>query len=130
MSEVDYNWLIEHIICHYSYWDGPVSAYVMVDGKIMFAKFKEDLFYLIWEGDDDDCEWENIRTYNLIELDWNEKCAEWLEDYKKSYFHCFYENKTQTCFYDGRDLSWFGKKWEQWHPALESSVFCAKMTQK
>lgn len=95
--------LAKCIICHHSYWDGPLTAYVMIDGKIFYAE-------CIIESEDDD----RNRLYSVKDVEWNDKCDEWLKDYKICYPHVFDRSvKYKNMPFD------FGEKWKHWHPAKQ-----------
>lgn len=116
MQYCDYDFLMKHIICAYNYWDGPLSAYIKIDDKILFA-------YCIEESNDEDKGLDDYRTYKIIDLNWTEKCQEWLDDYERYYEHCFYtEDGKKKCFYDGRPLKGFTDKYNIWHPGKDYSL--------
>lgn len=104
MTHCDDVFLMQNIICCYSLWDGPLSAYILLNNEIVFANCIE-------ESDDED----RKRIYQLTYFEWNDRCEEWLKDYREYYSHCFYIDGRSLRF-NGKRLNEFNDKWNKWHP--------------
>lgn len=104
-----FEWVYEHLVCEFNHWDICLIGLVEFNGKK----------YLCKANNDDDSECSRKCSYTLYEIDWNEECDEYLEDYKVAYKHWFHENGKRPYLYNNWDLSWFSEKWKHRNPIEE-----------
>lgn len=106
MSEfVPAKYLRPYWVCHFDFYDGPLTGLVSIDGQHYWAAAQYDA-----SGDE--------RQYHLTEIVITKECREYLDDYKKAYHHAFY-TKGKRPEYDGRPLVWFTTKWQLRNPIKE-----------
>ena len=94
-------WVYKHLVCEFSHWD------VCLTGLIKY----KDTYYFCSIIDIDSC----ADKYKIYPINWTKECEEYLADYYKAYQHWFY-TKGRRGIYDGRDLTWFNKKWKKRNP--------------
>lgn len=106
LREVD--WLWERILCHFSFYDRPLSGLCVVDGVYHY-------FLMVTERDGDwEIDHESPDRFVIWEIDWTTECQEYLDDYRRYYGHCFHENGRRWRRFDPMaelDLSEFQEKW-------------------
>ncbi len=95
--KVSRNWIRANILCHCSYWDGPLSGVAVENGTYYW-------FECVRESKD------YGRDYEAWPFTMTDRIREYLDDYKATYHHTFYvDGKSE--WYDGRDLSPLRTKW-------------------
>lgn len=111
MNTQSYEWTYKHLVCEFDHWD------FCINGLILYEKH----YYV--------CELANPRTcydedpkYYIYPIDWNDKCTEYLEDYKIAYAHWFHTNGVRETKYEGWDLCWFEEKWKHKNPIAEQII--------
>lgn len=92
-------YVYEHLICEFDHWDFCLVGLCKIDEKYFVCKVidtrnRKDL------------------KYSLKEVEMTKERMEYLEDYRKAYYHWFYEDGKRGTRYDGRDLKWFNDKWQ------------------
>lgn len=101
------------IFCAFDYWDVPLSGLILRDEKYLFFELINAYNSL---ADDDP------PVYQVSEIDWDEECEEYLQDYVVAYKHWLYKDGKRPYGYEGWSLEWFSEKWKHRKPIKEKIV--------
>ena len=99
------DWVKDRIVCHFEYWDIPLNGLIKENNTILY--FENTGYH--YSSD-----------YKIYNIDWNEKCDEFFEDFKVAFKHCFYEQGKRATYYNKWPLGWFYDKWDNKNPIKDS----------
>ncbi len=95
MEKQTIDWVNDHLVCEFDHWDEVIIGLVRVGDELMWCEPAHE-----------------TGSYNILPIDWDDECQQYLDDYRKAYPHWFPVDGIRP-EYTGWDVSSFSVKWPQ-----------------